>query len=44
MFTQKGIFRLFSDPKKYDKDYSEERQKLESIIRKDDLAKEKGRD
>ena len=39
VYTKRNIYDYLSRPsKKYDKEYSEERQKIRQYIRKDDLA------
>lgn len=43
VYTKRNIYDYLSRPsKKYDKEYSEERQKIRQYIRKDDLAAKKG--
>ena len=44
VYTKRNIYDYLAKPEeKYDKDYSEERQKIRKYIRKDDLAtKNKG--
>ena len=39
VYTKRNIYDYLAKPEeKYDKDYSEERQKIRQYIRKDDLA------
>ena len=43
VYTKRNIYDYLARPsKKYDKEYSEERQKIRQYIRKDDLAAKKG--
>ena len=43
VYTKRNIYDYLARPeKKYDKEYSEERQKIREYIRKDDLAAKKG--
>ena len=43
VYTKRNIYDYLAKPeKKYDKDYSEERQKIREFIRKDDLGTKKG--
>ena len=43
VYTKRNIYDYLSRPeKKYDKEYSEERQKIREYIRKDDLEAKKG--
>ena len=42
VYTKRNIYDYLAKPEeKYDKDYSEERQKIRKYIRKDDLATKK---
>ena len=43
VYTKRNIYDYLKRPdKKFDKEYSEERQKIREYIRKDDLAAKKG--
>ena len=43
VYTKRNIYDYLARPeKKYDKEYSEERQKIREYIRKDDIKAKKG--
>ena len=43
VYTKRNIYDYLAKPEeKYDKDYSEERQKIRKYIRKDDIKAKKG--